>query len=68
MNLKIQLEVSCSRKEQTKKKENTITLTKNNKRPIFILHKKTMSDVNLANNIQITYAKFMIYLTEKFLI
>ena len=48
-------------------KENTITLTKNNEQPIFILHKKTTRDVNLANNLQITYAKFMIYLTEKFL-
>ena len=48
--------VSYSCKKQTK--ENTITLTVN---------KKKTSDVNLANNLQITYAKFIIYLTEKFL-
>ena len=65
MNLKILINTSInsvlfSEKNHQKRKK-TITLTKNNKRPIFILHKKTTSDVNLANNfIQISYAKFMI--------
>ena len=34
-----------------KEKKNTITLTKNNKRPIFGLYKKTTIDVNLAINL-----------------
>ena len=56
--------MSYSHKEQIKEKKNTITLTKNKERLIFILHKKT----SLANiNLPITYAKFMIYLNEKFL-
>ena len=43
MNLKIlinTIEVSYSCIEQIKEEENTITLTKINEQPIFILHKK----------------------------
>ena len=45
MNLIILINRIILVKKQTKK-DNTITLTKNNE-TIFILHKKTTSDVNL---------------------
>ena len=51
MNLIIKISYSCD--EQTKEKENTISLTKNNERPIFILHKKTTCNVYCANNLQL---------------